>query len=333
MIRLSAAHGLARTSIKLLCATRRSKRTSANSIVPSLRQRATVRPTRASSRVARASPRTFAMSSTRLDASTTRRHVLLAVSATQVVPRRLARATEASTGAITHRVYVDFGLCPTLLRNERKLGDKSALCGADEVQSMGRVVLGLYGERAPRTVENFLAMVEEKDVSAGYRGSTVSKVKPGEYVLLGRQGSAKFGKVEKPKAKSNPETVSTEAFQLSHLRPGTLSLAIGANDDDARTKMSGGYRNVEFLITTGPGPALQLDGENLVFGRVLEGMQVIADIARVPRNTPSENVRKFNALATLLGDSRASGARNAWDSPLQSILITDCGILGNSQET
>eukprot|EP00894_Picocystis_sp_ML_P002767 jgi/Pico_ML_1/53284/g3856.t1 len=176
-------------------------------------------------------------------------------------------------------------------------------------------------------------MVKERETGAGYVGSTVSKIIPGEYVLLGRQGSAKFGKIEGPKVTDNPETVSMEAFRLSHLRPGTLSLAIGANDDDVRTKTSRGYRNVEFLITTGPGPALQLDGENLVFGRVMEGMPVVADIVKVPRNTPSENIQKFNALATFLGDSRASGARNAWNAPLQSIVITDCGILDDSQGT
>lgn len=43
------------------------------------------------------------------------------------------------------------------------------------------------------------------------------------------------------------------------------------NDDDDETRLDPEYRNVEFLITTGPGPCPQLDGGNIVFGTVLEG--------------------------------------------------------------
>lgn len=257
----------------------------------------------------------------------TRREVLLALASMPMVPRKRALASEASFPTVTDRVYMEFGVCPSLLRNDRKLGDRSALCGNEEAKKLGRIVFGLYGERAPRTVQNFVSMISEKRYGKGYLGTTVAKIKPGEYVLLGKQGSSKFGKVEDPNVLDNPETVSVDAFRLNHLRPGTLSLAIGANDDDAKTKSSRGYRNVEFLITTGPGPALQLDGQNLVFGRVLEGMPVIADIVNVPRNVPSESTRRFNALAGLLGDTRATGARNAWDAPLQSIVVLDCGVL------
>ena len=43
------------------------------------------------------------------------------------------------------------------------------------------------------------------------------------------------------------------------------------NDDDDEVKLGVDYRNVEFLITTGPGPCPQLDNRNIVFGTVLEG--------------------------------------------------------------
>ena len=48
---------------------------------------------------------------------------------------------------------------------------------------------------------------------------------------------------------------------------GTVSLALGANNDDSDNKARKGFRNTQFLITTGPGPVPSLDGENIVFGR------------------------------------------------------------------
>ncbi|MCI58416.1 peptidyl-prolyl cis-trans isomerase B-like, partial [Trifolium medium] len=53
-------------------------------------------------------------------------------------------------------------------------------------------------------------------------------------------------------------------------RPGIVSLSLSENDDEDEIKFDPEYRNVEFLITTGPGPCPQLDNKNIVFGTVLE---------------------------------------------------------------
>lgn len=52
--------------------------------------------------------------------------------------------------------------------------------------------------------------------------------------------------------------------RLRHYRPGTVSLSLTENDDETFVKQRPGYRNTEFLITTGPGPAPALDGNNVV---------------------------------------------------------------------
>lgn len=54
-----------------------------------------------------------------------------------------------------------------------------------------------------------------------------------------------------------------------------VSLCLSENDDDDEVKLDSDYRNVEFLITTGPGPCPQLDNNNIVFGTVLEGKVVL----------------------------------------------------------
>ncbi len=50
---------------------------------------------------------------------------------------------------------------------------------------------------------------------------------------------------------SNSDVLNPSAFKLRHTRPGTVSLALSENDDGAFIKERRGYKNVQFLITTG----------------------------------------------------------------------------------
>lgn len=104
-------------------------------------------------------------------------------------------------------------------------------------------------------------------------------------------------------------------------------MCLSENDDDDELKLDPNYHNVEFLITTGPGPCPQLDSENIVFGTVLEGLDVVAAISSTPTYKPSERIRQFNDLAKFLGDERAQNARTIWNRPLQTVYISDCGEL------
>lgn len=70
------------------------------------------------------------------------------------------------------------------------------------------------------------------------------------------QGAVERGEVKPPtELDRNPELVRAQAFLLGHERPGTLSLALSENDDDQDMRLDAGYRNVEFLITTGQAAA------------------------------------------------------------------------------
>lgn len=104
-------------------------------------------------------------------------------------------------------------------------------------------------------------------------------------------------------------------------------MCLSENDDDPDVKLDPHYRNVEFLITTGPGPCPQLDNKNIVFGTVLQGLDVVAAIASVPTYKPSERIQKYNDLAAFLGDKRADTARAIWNRPLKTVYISDCGEL------
>lgn len=50
-------------------------------------------------------------------------------------------------------------------------------------------------------------------------------------------------------------------------------------------------------------------------------------MAKVPTYKPSEKIRQFNDFAEFLGDDRAANARNFWNRPLKTVVITKCGEL------
>ena len=88
-----------------------------------------------------------------------------------------------------------------------------------------------------------------------------------------------------------------------------------------------GRAPTRFRITTGPGPVPSLDGQNIVLGRVVSGMDVVAALARVPTYAPLPSARTWNTLAGKLGDDRAAKARAAWSKPRQAVVITACGLV------
>lgn len=231
-------------------------------------------------------------------------------------------ATDPEFVTVTDTAFIEFGLCPSGVKSDRRLGDKSILCG--EPALLGTVLIGLYGRAAPGTVENFKTLM----TSGALNGTCISKVLPGQWIVAGQQGPHRSGLLEAPPAvTANPDTLSATAFCLRHLRPGTVSLNLSQNEDEDYLRATRDYRNLSFLITTGPGPAPILDDENIVFGVVERGLDVVGAISRVPTFQPSGNLRAFNDLAKLIGDERANKTRAKWGKPLQAIVITNSGLL------
>jgi peptidyl-prolyl cis-trans isomerase B (cyclophilin B) len=214
--------------------------------------------------------------------------------------------------------------CPSLARADRTLGNTSLICSDGE--NLGRIVIGLYGKQVPQTVKNFKAMCTG-EAGSSFEGTIFNRVLQGQYISGGRQGPRDKGETSPPtNLDRNDEVVRGNSFKLRHQRPGTVSLCLSENDDEEAIKLNPDYRNVEFMITTGPGPAPQLDNGNIVFGTVLEGMDVVAAVSTVPTYKPSGRIQQFNSFAQLLGDDRAASARANWDKPLKSVVIKKCGL-------
>eukprot|EP00898_Chlorokybus_atmophyticus_P007995 jgi/Chlat1/8197/Chrsp76S07661 len=239
--------------------------------------------------------------------------------------KQKAPTEKAPDTTVTKRVFFDLSLCPTATVEDRTLGSQTIQCTDGE--PLGRIVIGLYGRVAPNTVENFVNLCTGRSGST-YKGTIVHRIIPGQYIQAGKQGRKRMGQVESPSGQgSNPDILSPQAYKLPHRRPGTVSLALSVNDDEDSTILEGGYRNTGFLITTGPGPVPSLDGQNIVFGTVLEGMDVVTQIAAVPVFLPNEKIRQFNEFASILGDNRAEQARKSWYRPLKAVVISNCGLL------
>ncbi|CAN7030817.1 hypothetical protein BRARA_H00666 [Brassica rapa] len=257
-----------------------------------------------------------------LSASISRRNLLLSTTIATVSPSPQIPSPDVT---ITDRVFLDFSLCPTYFRSDPS-ATLSSTTPCPDSTPLGRVVLGLYGRHVPLTVSTFKLMCTSSSTS--YKNTPIHKIFPGQFFLAGRQGlrrdTAEVGPLSLPR---NTDVVNSKSFLLPHARPGLVSLCLSENDDDDETRLDPEYRNVEFLITTGPGPCPQLDGGNIVFGTVLEGLDVVTSIAAVPTFKPSEKIRQFNDFAEFLGDERAQNARSLWNRPLKTVFISDCGEL------
>ncbi|KAG2705910.1 hypothetical protein I3760_05G078700 [Carya illinoinensis] len=139
-------------------------------------------------------------------------------------------------------------------------------------QPVGRIVLELYADTTPKTVENFRALCtgERGTGRSGrplhYKGSSFHFVRSGTGCMGGdftagdgTGGESIYGAAEFPH----------ENFIKKHTGPGILSMA------STGTSTNGS----QFLISTARNE--WLDGKNVVFGKVIDGLHVLQEIEAV----------------------------------------------------
>jgi cyclophilin family peptidyl-prolyl cis-trans isomerase len=136
--------------------------------------------------------------------------------------------------------------------------------------SLGRIVLELYPDKAPKTVANFLAYVKD-----GHYNGTIFHRVIGNFLVQG--GAYTPDMQQKPERAPVP---NESANGLSNLR-GTLTAARRDSDPTSATS--------QFFINTVDNRQLDWRGDATpsmsgycVFGRVVEGMDVVDRIRVVP---------------------------------------------------
>jgi peptidylprolyl isomerase len=155
---------------------------------------------------------------------------------------------------VTHRAYLDIEM---------------------DGKALGRIVVGLFGDVAPKAVENFVALCKcdrgkgkltGKDLC--YKNSKIHRVVP-NFMLQGGDFTHGDG--------TGGETIfdggldfEDESFQVKHNRAYMLSMANSGRKNSNRSQW--------FINTV---KTQWLDGKNEIFGMVLEGLTVITDIEKV----------------------------------------------------
>ena len=130
--------------------------------------------------------------------------------------------------------------------------------------AMGNITLELFADRAPNHVRNFLRLAQ----SGVYDGTAFHRVAKGFVIQGGFLLSRKEPLDERRQRFVQP--LQPEFSKTSH-DTGILSMARGEDPASATTS---------FFIVTAPSPGI--DGQYTVFGRVVDGLDVVKQIETVP---------------------------------------------------
>src|SRR5699024_11141177 len=139
-----------------------------------------------------------------------------------------------------------------------------------------KVIIELYPQVAPTTVDYFISLVQDGFYDALIFHSDIS----GFIIQVGDpEGTGSGGSGYSIKGECESNDFSTE---LEHNR-GVLSMARSQSPDSAGSQF--------FIIHE---DSSHLDGDYAGFGQVIEGMDVIDDIAEVPTNNQDRPEKEQN---------------------------------------
>jgi peptidyl-prolyl isomerase D len=157
---------------------------------------------------------------------------------------------------------------------------ESNICYLD-IKNYGRIKIHLFDDITPKTCENFRSLCKNKK----YVGVPFHRIIKGFMIqggdILNKDGTGSYS--------IYGDRFADENFIKRHSEAGLISMANSGKDTNGS----------QFFIITNKQP--HLDGKHVVFGKVINGMDIVYKIERIPTNSN--------------------------DSPINNIIIEDCGLL------
>ena len=135
-----------------------------------------------------------------------------------------------------------------------------------DLEPAGRIVIALFGEAAPNTVNNFAALAKGNyrgDSTFGYKGTKIHRAIP-DFIIQGGDITSEDG--SGGKSIYGP-FFDDEPFYHSHSGEGYISMANKGTPDTNSSQF--------FIIMQ---RSRWLDGKHIVFGKVIEGMDLVKKI-------------------------------------------------------
>jgi cyclophilin family peptidyl-prolyl cis-trans isomerase len=144
-------------------------------------------------------------------------------------------------------------------------------------KNIGRIVIELFSEVVPKTCQNFRVLCQKEYIGSPFHRIIKDfMIQGGDFTNgNGTGGMSIYG-----------EKFSDENFDILHDQPYLLSMANSGKNTNGS----------QFFITTGE--AEHLDGKHVVFGRIVDGFEIIDELNNSEtgnKDNPIDNITILNS--------------------------------------